>query len=436
MRTIFIAALLAATAAAAHAAPTLVGWASLPAATFTPGPTSGQFAGTNTNGEPEVYADKQSVQGFSGILSNRHGGYLVLQDNGFGTKNNSQDSLLMVHDVTVDFRTKSGGTGTVTVNKSNRITDTHDQSGFTRVADQNFYPIYDRTTNTSTPSGIAVDAAIKTGKLLTGADYDPESIRRLNDGSYYIGEEFGPFLLHTDKNFNLIGAPIPLPGVFAPENPFRGTTPANLGGSRGFEGMAINASGTTLYTLLEGTVTGDPAKTLRINTFDVASAKFTGEQFLYKLEPGGTNIGDMTAVGDHQFVVLERDGTQGPASVFKRVYLIDLTKTNPDGTLQKTLLLDELNIADPNDLNGDGRTVFDLPFVTIETVIPLDSRTLLIGNDNNYPFSSGRTPGKADNNEFALIRFDAPIFDVVPEPASLALFGLGVIAMFARRKRG
>lgn len=434
MRHVLAAALLATAATGAQAAPTLVGWASLPAATFTPGPTSGQFAGTNGNGEPAVYPDKQSVQGFSGIISNRYGGYLVLQDNGFGTKNNSQDSLLMVHDVTVDFRTQAGGTGTVTVNKSNRITDTNNLSGFTRVADQNYYPIYDSTTNSSTPSAIAVDPAIKAGKLLTGADYDPESIRRVKDGSYYIGDEFGPFLLHTDKNFNLIGAPIALPGVNAPENPFRGTTPANLGSSRGFEGMAINSSGTTLYTLLEGTVAGDTAKTLRFTAFDVASQKFT-KQYLYKLDAGGTNIGDITAINDHQFVVLERDGTQGVGATFKRVFIVDINKTNPDGTLQKTLLLDELNIADPYDLNADGRANFDLPFVTIETVIPYDSRTLLIGNDNNYPFSSGRTPGRADNNEFALIRFDKPFIDV-PTPASLSLLGLGAAALLTRRKRG
>ena len=30
-------------------------------------------------------------------------------------------------------------------------------------------------------------------------------------------------------------------------------------------------------------------------------------------------------------------------------------------------------------------------------------------NDNNYPFSSGRTPGQPDHNEFILIRLDAPL---------------------------
>jgi len=56
--------------------------------------------------------------------------------------------------------------------------------------------------------------------------------------------------------------------------------------------------------------------------------------------------------------------------------------------------------------------LFTFPFVTIEDVYPVDSQTLLVINDNNYPFSSGRRPGKApDDNEFILLHL----------PRSLAL---------------
>ena len=222
MRHLTFAALAAAAslvgACAAHAAPTLVGWASLPAATFVPGsPASGQFI-TGANGVTVPFAN-QTVQGVSGILANSDGTYKVLQDNGFGAKGNSQDAILYNHDVRVDFRRASGGSGTVSVVRSNAITDTNNLSGFTRVADQAFYPVYNSATNSSTPSTIATAAAIRDGKLLTGADYDPESIRRVKDGTYYIGEEFGPFLLHTDKNFNLIEAPIALPASTPPKIP-------------------------------------------------------------------------------------------------------------------------------------------------------------------------------------------------------------------------
>ena len=47
---------------------------------------------------------------------------------------------------------------------------------------------------------------------------------------------------------------------------------------------------------------------------------------------------------------------------------------------------------------------FTFPFQTIEDVVILDDRTLGVLNDNNFPFSSGRTPGQPDNDEFITIR--------------------------------
>src|SRR5262249_407770 len=182
-----------------------------------------------------------------------------------------------------------------------------------------------------------------------------------------------------------------------------------LGSSRGFEGMALNPDGTKLYTLLEGTVTGDPAKTLRINVFDLKTKKFTNEQYRYPLDPQGTNIGDMTAVNDHQFLVLERDPGEGAAAKFKKVFLIDLNQVDAQGRLVKTQLVDLLNIADPNNLGGTGTGKFTFPYVTIEGVQVLDPWTIVVTNDNNYPFSAGRTPGQPDANETILIGLSQPL---------------------------
>ncbi len=104
-----IVSLLAAAAAialggSAAGAATLVGYAQLPAATFVPGPTSGQF-GIGGSGYAGPFVGQQPVQGFSSIIANGRGGYTALSDNGFGTKANSADALLLVHDLTVDFRT-------------------------------------------------------------------------------------------------------------------------------------------------------------------------------------------------------------------------------------------------------------------------------------------------------------------------------------------
>src|SRR6185295_5491634 len=141
------------------------------------------------------------------------GTYLVMADNGFGAKANSADALLRVYTVKPDF---DGGA----VAPANRFTgetlaefapasfitlsDPWRRVPFVIVADQANYP------NTPVGGGapIPVDPAIRTGRLLTGADFDIESIRRAPDGTLWFGDEFGPYLLHTDAHGRLLEAPI------------------------------------------------------------------------------------------------------------------------------------------------------------------------------------------------------------------------------------
>ena len=43
------------------------------------------------------------------------------------------------------------------------------------------------------------------------------------------------------------------------------------------------------------------------------------------------------------------------------------------------------------------------PFFTIENVDVVDATHIVVGNDNNLPFSSSRDPNKADDNELVLL---------------------------------
>jgi len=117
-----------------------------------------------------------------------------------------------------------------------------------------------------------------------------------------------------------------------------------------------------LYPLLEGSLVPDSnQKRLLISELDINTERYTGKTFAYKLEPNGTNLGEMTAVTDHQFLVIEGDGGQNTTALFKKIFLIDINALDSDGLVQKTEVVDLLGIADPLDLNGDGSITFTFP---------------------------------------------------------------------------
>ena len=141
----------------------------------------------------------------------------------------------------------------------------------------------------------------------------------------------------------------------------------------------------------------------------------------------------MTAIDDSRFLVIERNGgtdTNG-LTPFKKIYLVDSSQKDADGFAKKTELVDLMNIADPDDLNGDGRTTFTFPYVTIENVLVLDSQTLLVVNDNNFPGGGGRTL-ESDNTEFLKISLANPVPE--PETYAMLLAGLGLIGAAVRRR--
>ncbi|MBC7388804.1 MAG: esterase-like activity of phytase family protein, partial [Opitutaceae bacterium] len=189
--------------------------------------------------------------------------------------------------------------------------------------------------------------------------------------------------------------------------------------SGGFEGTALSVDKTKLFPLLELPLAGDNNKTILAHEFDLATKTYTGKSYKYKFGEG-TNIGDFCMFNQNNGLIVERDNNQGPTSKVKRIYKVTMNATD---TLTKTLVADLLDLQDINNLSsglttlandyGVG-TTYKFPYQTIESIIVVDSATLVTINDNNYPFSVGRHVGDiavttddiTDDNEMIMIKLD------------------------------
>ncbi len=362
----------------------------------------------------------QPIQGHSGIKRMQDGTFWVLTDNGAGSKANSPDFMLYLNHYKIDF-------------KSNQI--------------ENLATIFLHDPDQRVPFRIANEAT-KT-RYLTGSDFDPESFQWVND-QLWIGDEFGPYLIQADQDGKIIDVfdtMIEGKVVHSPDHPqmrLPGSPTESVqfevNRSKGFEGMALSADKHFLYAMLEGSIYDADNKTyesknnsavLRVLEFDVQHKKWTGNYWFYPLENAGYAIGDFNMINKEYGLVIERDNNEGVSSfacsekdvktencfpqlpVFKRIYLVQMTQAQ---MLKKVAYIDLLAIEDPDQFSKvdlvEGKFVF--PFFTIENVDIVDQQHIIVGNDNNLPFSSSRQPNQADANEFILLEvkdFLAPAFN-------------------------
>ena len=347
----------------------------------------------------------QPVQGFSGFAMERaeDGSIIALTDNGFGSKLNSPDALLFFHKINPDWETGDVARETIFLKDPDKVV----------------------------PFRIAYEGTAE--RYLTGADFDLESIQ-LVDGTLWIGEEFGPYLIEADLDGVVKGVyPTMLNGeeIRSPDHPAL-RIPAEEGKdyqsarSGGYEGMALQPGTGLLWAMLEKPLLGSGENALTVMAFDPKTREWTGDVVKFPLAEGATAIGDFNFIDETRALVIERDNGEGDPSLkcegeptadcfpapamVKRVVLVDMSDVHEDGTVRRIGHIDLMDIADPDgiarletaaarDLTGK----YTMPFFTIEDVMKVDDTHIIVANDNNLPFSSGRRLDAPAANEFLLL---------------------------------
>lgn len=179
---------------------------------------------------------------------------------------------------------------------------------------------------------------------------DPEAVAVLADGSFWIGEEFGPSLLHVAADGEVIEQIVPS----GTENAYRGSSHKvrfELPGilkmrkrNRGIEALAYDKTGNQLTFIMQNAL-ANPEETVhkksnlhRMYTLDLdENGNFAGlsHSYLYQAGPSyagakkqkNVRVSEMKYHGKDRFLVLERDKKNKKDAAYTNqvLYLVDLS---------------------------------------------------------------------------------------------------------------
>lgn len=172
---------------------------------------------------------------------------------------------------------------------------------------------------------------------------DPEGIRVSPNGTFFISDEYGPYVMEFNRQGHLIRR-IEVPSKFLIDNPsddpnteLTGNT-AGRQANRGMEGLAISPDGQTLFGIMQNALIQDHGLNgldrlglnNRVLKIDLATGKT--HEYVYVLDAinRGQGVCELLAINDHEFLVVERDNrsnlqTPPQAPTRKTIYKIDLS---------------------------------------------------------------------------------------------------------------
>lgn len=223
-------------------------------------------------------------------------------------------------------------------------------------------------TRATTDEGQAADLS---GTILANDPdgYDSEGLVAMPDGSFWVSDEYGPFVTHFDRYGHELQQLSPLNGTLPAELQYRVA-------NKGMEGLTITPDGKELVGIMQSALqqpdidNGAKATKLvpmRIVTYNLKTRAL--HEYLYLLHNpamNGTAVSEIAALDDDHFLVDERDGcfpgdpglnpaapgvtepctTTQSGAAFKQLYEIDLAGATDIGPSAN---LHTLDTATPGD---------------------------------------------------------------------------------------
>jgi hypothetical protein len=204
---------------------------------------------------------------------------------------------------------------------------------------------------------VAYPKSLATGLGLGLWSLDPEGVTRAPDGTWYVSDEYGPFIYHFDTLGALMNTLAP-PDAYLPKmGPAyprvinynaASTVATNDSGrynNRGLEGVTITPSGKKLVTILQSPLVQDgenrnPSRNTRILVYDIDPTSATYNtpiaEYVHVLPPNAaeannrhTPVSEILALSESKFLILQRDGRglggDAGAFLYKRIVEVDVS---------------------------------------------------------------------------------------------------------------
>jgi hypothetical protein len=160
---------------------------------------------------------------------------------------------------------------------------------------------------------------------------DPEGIRRSPTGTLYVSDEYGPYIYEFDKQGKRIRV-LPVPEKFGILHPDADKDREIQGNSRGrrtnkgFEGLAISPDGRRLFALLQNPLLQDhDNKGVNCRMLEIELEHLGTREYIVPLDSRKYGFNELLAIGDHEFLAIERDNESGGKAAFKRIVRLDVS---------------------------------------------------------------------------------------------------------------